>query len=31
MHTLLEKVPVYVVLNDKMAELGAAYYGAYNM
>jgi glucokinase len=31
MHTLLEKVPVYVVLNDKMAMLGAAYYGAYNM
>jgi hypothetical protein len=27
----LEKVPVYVVLNDKMAMLGAAYYGAYNM
>ena len=31
MHMLLEKVPVYVVLNDKMAMLGAAYYGAYNM
>ena len=31
MHDLSEKVPVYVVLNDKMALLGAAYYGAYNM
>ena len=31
MHELSEKVPVYVVLNDKMALQGAAYYGAYNM
>lgn len=31
MHDLSEKVPVYVVLNDKMALQGAAYYGAYNM
>ncbi len=31
MKPLLEKVPVYVVLNDKTALLGAAYYGAYNM
>jgi glucokinase len=31
MHQLSEKVPVYVVLNDKMALLGAAHYGAYNM
>lgn len=31
MHQLSEKVPVYVVLNDKMALMGAAYYGAYNM
>lgn len=31
MKPLLEKVPVYVILNDKMAQLGAAYYGAYNM
>ena len=31
MHDLSEKVPVYVVLNDKMALLGAAYYGAFNM
>jgi len=31
MHDLSEKVPVYVVLNDKMALMGAAYYGAYNM
>jgi glucokinase len=31
MHLLSEKVPVYVVLNDKMALQGAAYYGAYNM
>lgn len=31
MHKLSKKVPVYVVLNDKMALLGAAYYGAYNM
>ncbi len=31
MKNLLEKMPVYVVLNDKTALLGAAYYGAYNM
>jgi glucokinase len=31
MHDLSERVPVYAVLNDKMALLGAAYYGAYNM
>jgi glucokinase len=31
MHELSEKVPVHVVLNDKMALLGAAYFGAYNM
>ena len=31
MQQLLEQVPVYVVLNDKMALLGAAHYGAYNM
>ena len=31
MHELSEKVPVRVVLNDKMALQGAAYYGAYNM
>ncbi|HEY4062539.1 MAG TPA: glucokinase [Puia sp.] len=31
MHELSEKVPVRVVLNDKMALLGAAYFGAYNM
>src|SRR5450432_724818 len=31
MKNLLEKIPVYVVLNDKTALLGAAYYGAYNM
>jgi glucokinase len=31
MHLLLEKVPVYVVLNDKMALLGAAHYAAYSM
>jgi glucokinase len=31
MHQLSEKVPVQVVLNDKMALQGAAYYGAYNM
>jgi glucokinase len=31
MHLLSEKVPVHVVLNDKMALLGAAHYGAYNM
>jgi len=31
MHQLSEKVPVHVILNDKMALQGAAYYGAYNM
>ena len=31
MQGLLEQMPVYVVLNDKTALLGAAYYGAYNM
>lgn len=31
MHDLSDRVPVHVVLNDKMALLGAAYYGAYNM
>ena len=31
MKDLLEQIPVYVVLNDKTALLGAAYYGAYNM
>jgi len=31
MHDLSDKVPVRVVLNDKMALLGAGYYGAYNM
>ena len=31
MHDLSKRVPVYTVLNDKMAQLGAAYYGAYNM
>jgi glucokinase len=31
MHDLSDRVPVHVVLNDKMALQGAAYYGAYNM
>lgn len=31
MHDLSEKIPVYAVLNDKMALMGAAYYGAFNM
>jgi glucokinase len=31
MQPLLEKTPVYVILNDKIPLLGAAYYGAYNM
>ncbi|MEO5684203.1 MAG: glucokinase, partial [Chitinophagaceae bacterium] len=31
MKKLLEEVPVYVVMNDKTAVLGAAYYGAFNM
>jgi glucokinase len=31
MHRLSEKVPIQAVLNDKMALLGAAHHGAYNM
>jgi len=31
MHELSDRIPVHVVLNDKMALQGAAYYGAYNM
>lgn len=31
MHDLSDRVPVHVVLNDRMALQGAAYYGAYNM
>ena len=31
MHQLSDRIPVHVVLNDKMALQGAAYYGAYNM
>jgi len=31
MHELSNKVPVHVILNDKMALQGAAYYGAYNI
>jgi len=31
MKDLLQEMPVYVVLNDKTALLGAAYYAAYNM
>ena len=31
MQSLLENMPVYVVLDDKSALLGAALYGAYNM
>ncbi len=31
MHELSDRVPVHVVLNDKMALQGAAYYGAYSM
>jgi glucokinase len=31
MHELSDRVPVHVVLNDKMALQGAAYFGAYNM
>lgn len=31
MHDLSDRVPVRVILNDKMALQGAAYYGAYNM
>jgi glucokinase len=31
MHDLSDRVAVYVVLNDKMALQGAAYYGAFNM
>ena len=31
MHELSDRIPVHVVLNDKMALRGAAYFGAYNM
>jgi glucokinase len=31
MHDLSDRIPVHVVLNDKMALQGAAYYGALNM
>ncbi|HVS95918.1 MAG TPA: glucokinase [Puia sp.] len=31
MHELSEKVPVRVILNDKIALQGAAYYGAYSL
>ena len=31
MKSLLEEVPVYVILNSKTPLLGAAYYGAYSM
>ncbi|HWB90580.1 MAG TPA: glucokinase [Puia sp.] len=31
MHELSERIPVQVVLNDKMALQGAAYFGAFNM
>jgi glucokinase len=31
MHDLSDRIPVHVVLNDKMALQGAAYYGAFNM
>ena len=31
MHDLSDRIPVHVVLNDKMALQGAAYFGAYNM
>jgi glucokinase len=31
MKPLLEKTPVYVILNEKIPLMGAAYYGAYNM
>ena len=31
MKTMLEQVPVYVILNSKTALLGAAWYGAYTM
>jgi glucokinase len=31
MHELSDRVPIHVVLNDKMALQGAAYYGAFNM
>jgi glucokinase len=31
MEALLQQTPVNVILNDKTALLGAAYYGAYNM
>jgi len=31
MHDLSQRIPIHVVLNDKMALMGAAYYGAFNM
>jgi len=31
MHDLSDRVPIHVVLNDKMALQGAAWYGAYDM
>jgi glucokinase len=31
MHELSERIPVQVVLNDKMALQGAAYFGVFNM
>src|SRR5580704_5542609 len=31
MHDLSDRIPVHVVLNDKMALQGAAFYGAFNM
>ena len=31
MHELADKVPIWVILNDKMALQGAAYYGAYSL
>lgn len=31
MHDLSDRIPVHVVLNDKMALQGAAYFGAFNM
>ena len=31
MHELADKVPIWVILNDKMALQGAAYYGAFSM
>ena len=31
MHEFSDRIPVHVVMNDKMALQGAAYYGAFNM